>query len=109
MPVVLKVCDLIKDSTPHHLFSPGVGIRVNSEENQGGGQGQVSIKVGGVNVIVGESDKPSIQLARENPEEEEYFESDEERDIDPADDVEIGGVVDVFIESVRQIRSLLLG
>jgi len=90
--------------------SKGVGIRVNSEENQGGGQGQVSIKVGGVNVIVGESDKPSIQLARENPEEEEYFEeSDEERDIDPADDVEIGGVVDVFIESVRQIRSLLLG
>merc|ERR1719192_1845344 len=80
--------------------SKGVGIRVNSEENQGGGQGQVSIKVGGVNVIVGESDKPSIQLARENPEDEEYFEeSDEERDIDPADDVEIGGVVDVFIES----------
>ena len=72
--------------------------------------GQVSIKVGGVNVIVGESDKPSVQLARENLEEEEYFEeSDEERDIDPADDVEIGGVVDVFIESVRQIRSLLLG
>ena len=110
MPVVLKVCDLFKDSSPHQFFSPGVGIRVNSEENQGGGQGQVSIKVGGVNVIVGESDKPNVQLARENPEEEEYFEeSDEERDIDPADDVEIGGVVDVFIESVRQIRSLLLG
>ena len=109
MPVVLKVCDLFKDSSTHQFFSPGVGIRVNSEENQGGGQGQVSIKVGGVNVIVGESDKPSVQLARENPEEEEYFESDEERDIDPADDVEIGGVVDVFIESVRQIRSLLLG
>ena len=111
MLVVLKVCDLFKDSSQHHLFSPsGVGIRVNSEENQGGGQGQVSIKVGGVNVIVGESDKPSVQLARENLEDEEYFEeSDEERDIDPADDVEIGGVVDVFIESVRQIRSLLLG
>ena len=115
MPVALKVCDLFKDSSQHHLFSPsGVGIRVNSEENQGGGQGQVSIKVGGVNVIVGESDKPSIQLAREDLrldyEEEEYVEeSDEERDIDPADDVEIGGVVDVFIESVRQIRSLLLG
>merc|ERR1719192_409929 len=90
--------------------SKGVGIRVNSEENQGGGQGQVSIKVGGVNVIVGESDKPNVQLARENLEEEEYFEeSDEERDIDPADDVEIESVVDVFIESVRQIRSLLLG
>merc|ERR1712083_1002211 len=85
--------------------SKGVGIRVNSEENQGGGQGQVSIKVGGVNVIVGESDKPSVQLARENFDEEEYV---EERDIDPADDVEIGSVVDVFIESVRQIRSLLL-
>merc|ERR1712217_937827 len=90
--------------------SKGVGIRVNSEENQGGGQGQVSIKMGGVNVIVGESDKPNVQLARENLEEEEYFEeSDEERDIDPADDVEIGGVVEVFIEFVRQIRSLLLG
>jgi len=87
--------------------SKGVGIRVNSEENQGGGQGQVSIKVGGVNVIVGESDKPNVQLTRENPEEEEYFEeSDEDRDIDQS---EIGGVVDVFIESIRQIRSILLG
>ena len=38
-----------------------VGIRVNSEEHPDGGQGQVSIQVGGVSVTVGEANK----LARE--------------------------------------------
>jgi len=93
--------------------SKGVGIRVNSEENPDGGQGKVSIQVGGVSITMGEPNKPGVQLAREdlhldvNEEDEEG--SEEKRDIDQAEDVEIGGVVDVFINSLRQIRSLLVG
>ena len=36
-------------------------------------------------------------------------ESEEERDLGKTEDVEIGGVVDVFIDSLRQIRSLIVG
>ena len=85
-----------------------VGIRVNSEEHPDGGQGQVSIQVGGVSVTVGEANK----LAREEVhlEMNEYEEeSEEERDLGKTEDVEIGGVVDVFIDSLRQIRSLIVG
>jgi len=90
--------------------SKGVGIRVNSEEHPDGGQGQVSIQVGGVSVTVGEANK----LAREDlhPDLNEYEdkeEGEEERDLGQAEDVEIGGVVGVFIDSLRQIRSLLVG
>jgi hypothetical protein len=90
--------------------SKGVGIRVNSEEHPDGGQGQVSIQVGGVSVTVGEANK----LAREDlhPDLNEYEDkevSEEERDLGQAEDVEIGGVVDLFIDSLRQIRSLLVG
>ena len=86
---------------------------MNSEENPDGGQGKVSIQVGGVSITMGEPNKPGVQLAREdlhqdvNEEDEEG--SEEKRDIDQAEDVEIGGVVDVFINSLRQIRSLLVG
>ena len=92
------------------FFMTGVGIRVNSEEHPDGGQGQVSIQVGGVSVTVGEANK----LAREDlhldlEEYEDKEESEEERDLGQAEEVEIGGVVDVFIDSLRQIRSLLVG
>jgi len=92
--------------------SKGVGIRVNSEEHPDGGQGKVSIQVGGVSVTVGEAanNPGNVQLAREDlhPDLNEY-EDEEERDLGEAEDVEIGGVVDVFIDSLRQIRSLLVG
>ena len=81
---------------------------MNSEEHPDGGQGQVSIQVGGVSVTVGEANK----LAREEVhlEMNEYEEeSEEERDLGKTEDVEIGGVVDVFIDSLRQIRSLIVG
>lgn len=102
-------CKKIGDSVDT-TGSKGVGIRVNSEEHPDGGQGQVSIQVGGVSVTVGEANK----LAREDLhlDQEEYEdkeESEEERDLGQAEEVEIGGVVDVFIDSLRQIRSLLVG
>ena len=34
---------------------------------------------------------------------------EDEREIGEADNVEMGGVVDVFIDSLRQIRSVLVG
>jgi len=102
-------CKKIGDSVDT-TGSKGVGIRVNSEEHPDGGQGQVSIQVGGVSVTVGEANK----LAREDlhldlEEYEDKEESEEERDLGQAEEVEIGGVVDVFIDSLRQIRSLLVG
>jgi len=101
-------CKKIGDSVDTTGSKGAVGIRVNSEEHPEGGQGQVSIQVGGVSVTVGEANK----LAREEVhlEMNEYDEeSDEERDLGKTEDVEIGGVVDVFIDSLRQIRSLLVG
>ena len=87
---------------------------MNSEENPDGGQGKVSIQVGGVSITMGEPNKPGVQLAREDlhldlEEYEDKEESEEERDLGQAEEVEIGGVVDVFIDSLRQIRSLLVG
>ena len=91
------------------FFMTGVGIRVNSEEHPDGGQGQVSIQVGGVSVTVGEANKLAREDLHLDLEEYEDKESEEERDLDQAEEVEIGGVVDVFIDSLRQIRSLLVG
>ena len=51
--------------------------------------------------------KKEEEEKREEKEDEEGGE--EKRDIEQAEDVEIGGVVDVFINSLRQIRSLLVG
>ena len=86
---------------------------MNSEENPDGGQGKVSIQVGGVSITMGEPNKPGVQLAREDLHQDvnegDKEGSEEKRDIDQAEDVEIGGVVDVFINSLRQIRSLLVG
>lgn len=91
------------------FFMTGVGIRVNSEEHPDGGQGQVSIQVGGVSVTVGEANKLAREDLHLDLEEYEDKESEEERDLGQAEEVEIGGVVDVFIDSLRQIRSLLVG
>ena len=88
---------------------------MNSEEHPDGGQGKVSIQVGGVSITMGEKqNQPNVQLAREDLHLDHMNEEDEEggeekRDIEQAEDVEIGGVVDVFINSLRQIRSLLVG
>ena len=87
---------------------------MNSEEHPDGGQGKVSIQVGGVSITMGEKqNQPNVQLAREDLhldlDEEDEEGGEEKRDIEQAEDVEIGGVVDVFINSLRQIRSLLVG
>ena len=86
---------------------------MNSEEHPDGGKGKVSIQVGGVSVTVGEAgnNPGNVQLAREDlhPDLNEYEEEEEERDLGEAEDVEIGSVVDVFIDSLRQIRSLFVG
>ena len=87
---------------------------MNSEEHPDGGQGKVSIQVGGVSITMGEKqNQPNVQLAREDlhldMDGEDKEGGEEKRDIEQAEDVEIGGVVDVFINSLRQIRSLLVG
>jgi len=106
-------CKKIGDSLDDTGSKGGVGIRVNSEEHPDGGQGKVSIQVGGVSVTVGEAgnNPGNVQLAREDlhPDLNEYEEEEEERDLGEAEDVEIGSVVDVFIDSLRQIRSLFVG